>query len=494
MNENDFTEAITANLPEKPSTTGWGPQVRRRRRRQRATTGAVALVAVAALAVPLALQLGGRGQTVQTTPSPTTQAVDEPVRPIPALINPEGSGCRTSQGEPEQRTALTGGKLEPGVTKIWLCGRDEVGDDQLPRIGPFEPLTEGVDKAVSQFNSFEWMAGAAIDCNSDGRAFDVVFEYADGAKRVVRGYDTRGGAGCSHFASADGVGGDAPSYLAALADLWAAQRQSAPPLTDDLAVCPGSDSLFSVDTSTLIRGYACRASEQWNQRPIPADLAKAIIDGVGAAKPLPQEPLAGGKERLVLVSAHGDPFVVYWQGREFAWNADGYTVWTPTAELAERINELFVVSPSSSSPTATGATHTAPVATLSPAPTPQDVSCDKLDSLRDAGLYEGRLPEGAVSAVLCAVPLEGMDAPTAPKEPLTTNVDRIVADFNALPDVWQTCPADAGPEYVIVLTYGDHQVRVIRVETAGCRTVSSGGKSRGGGEDFLRKVKGYWLE
>lgn len=513
MNENDFTEAITTNLPEQPRTTSWGPQVRRRRRRQRATTGALALVAVAALAVPLALQLGGRGVTVQATPSPTssptTQATDEPVNPIPALLNPEGSGCRTSQGEPEERTALTGGKLEPGVSKIWLCGRDEVGPDRLPlltRIGPFEPLTEGVETAVARFNEFEWLDGAAIGCHSDGRAFDVVFEYADGDKRVVSGYDSLGSPGCSHFASADGVGGDAPAYLAELEKLWKAQRETTPGITDDFAVCPGHDSLFTVDEAKLTRGYACVAGGSFSQRRIHDDLAATIIDGVAAAQPWGIQPLISSDKRIVLLTTHGEPLVLYVGGRELVWYNPALHRLPLTGAMAERVEELFggttrgpadpaPVSPEPA-PTATGATQAPPVATLSPEPspiTPQDVSCDNLDSLQDAGLYQGSLPEGAVSALMCVVPVDGLDTRTPPTEPLVTKVDRVVTDFNALTEpAGTTCPADAGPDYAVVLTYGDNAVRVIRVQTAGCRSVSAGGLERAGADNFLEGLRGYW--
>ncbi|NHB83848.1 hypothetical protein G7085_01810 [Tessaracoccus sp. HDW20] len=103
----------------------------------------------------------------------------------------------------------------------------------------------------------------------------------------------------------------------------------------------------------------------------------------------------------------------------------------------------------------------------------------------------GDLPDGATRAWLCGpqdpYPFAGQ---LGPREPLTSGVDRIVAAFNAMPEVDPdgsvACHDVGGLTYAVILEYADGPV-VLDGETVNCEFVAG---RIGGGARFLTHLEG----
>jgi hypothetical protein len=90
------------------------------------------------------------------------------------------------------------------------------------------------------------------------------------------------------------------------------------------------------------------------------------------------------------------------------------------------------------------------------------------------------LPPGPRAALIC--PMADGTPWRAPREPLTRDVERLVALVNSQPRSprGDGCLAEAGPEYRIVLDYPDG-ARLLNGDFAGCRDLQVGASHRVGG-------------
>lgn len=99
---------------------------------------------------------------------------------------------------------------------------------------------------------------------------------------------------------------------------------------------------------------------------------------------------------------------------------------------------------------------------------------------------------GAVRAWLCEEPWSY--GSRSPLEPLVTDVDRIVEQWNALPD-YNDVQCDTGerpPVVVVVLEYADGSKRPIKMDPMGCDPAVDGAQRKGDGDQFTETLKDMW--
>lgn len=101
------------------------------------------------------------------------------------------------------------------------------------------------------------------------------------------------------------------------------------------------------------------------------------------------------------------------------------------------------------------------------------------------------LSTGATRVWLCGDPESALagEGQIGPREPLTTDLDRVADAYNRLPlaDTSQGCDGDAGLVYRVVVEYPDRRI-AFTGEAAGCRTVGD----RRGGKEFVGELTEMW--
>lgn len=102
---------------------------------------------------------------------------------------------------------------------------------------------------------------------------------------------------------------------------------------------------------------------------------------------------------------------------------------------------------------------------------------------------------GAVKAWLCEATT--WFAGGAPREPLVTDVDRIVDAFEALPDYvedQQQCdiPLDQSAPQTVILEYPDGSLRTIHMDGDPCTPSTDGAVEKGNGEVMTRELIQFW--
>ncbi len=153
-------------------------------------------------------------------------------------------------------------------------------------------------------------------------------------------------------------------------------------------------------------------------------------------------------------------------------------------------------------------TATDPAPAPEPDPTPSHPSLPD-DLARPVGLLSGvcaallesrleaseppraGLSTGATRVWLCGDPESALagEGQIGPREPLTTDLDRVADAYNRLPlaDTSQGCDGDAGLVYRVVVEYPDRRI-AFTGEAAGCRTVGD----RRGGKEFVGELTEMW--
>lgn len=100
---------------------------------------------------------------------------------------------------------------------------------------------------------------------------------------------------------------------------------------------------------------------------------------------------------------------------------------------------------------------------------------------------------GAVRAWLCG-DASGGHGTVGPMEPLVSDVDAILADFEALPEALAEGPQEAAGVYRVVFEYADGTFAVIEGDAQSDGAVWAGGQGRSDGLGFLNVVRGRWLD
>ena len=496
MND-DISRMLHDAAPEGPDPTAWADGARRRSNRRRALGGVIAAVAAVALITPVTFSLQGpETTTVQATSSHST-----PVSAAPGQLAP--AECAQQAGDQDEGWT-TDMSLPSGAVRIWLCAESLMGwEPPLPGlwVGAPEPLTIGVDDAIETFNALP--VAQTKRCPAPHRyTATMVFEYTDGSRRVVGAND----GGCDQVGNRGGW----RSYLSALTDLWSRQREVLDTqFTREVQVCPATQSLLQPRPGEASRGYLCPDDAQtglpfWGQRPLPSDVVSDIAGEIDSAQTRLEEgfPPDLAVPNLVLVNTYGDPVSMTRthaeEGNPPQWrwgDAEGVHLWTPSAELSQRIDSLLQTP--SGIPTSVPA---APDSLTPPACTASD------GGLPDATLFPGHeLPGGAVRVWLCGKELDDLTridtsggehdplAVVGAPEPLTGLAAEAVAAFNRLP-LWdgthKKCPPALRYSAAVVVEYpGGHQ-EVLRAWDGGCSEV--GGRT--GWRDYFSTLKDLWGE
>lgn len=103
------------------------------------------------------------------------------------------------------------------------------------------------------------------------------------------------------------------------------------------------------------------------------------------------------------------------------------------------------------------------------------------------------ITKGAVEAWLCGEAPDGYGS-VGPIEPLITDVDSLVEDYLALPELTDDEAQAAASIFRIVFVYPDGTRRVIEGDNQESTAVWGGPAAKQGSEEFAAKVRGHWLD
>ena len=263
-------DALEESVPEPPSTDRLAGVRRRRRttgRRKGLLAGAVAAVAVAAVAVPLAVR-GGEA------PVAREQA------PLTAGGTPIPPDCPSPTAAPSGPDRIP---ADPVAVRLCAGG--------VPWLAPVDALTTDPGRIADAVNRQKVLdPGAVGPCTLElGRAYQLVFGYADGSTAVASGelYGCR----MLMVGGTQRSGADAPwdAFVSALREQRAA---SSPPATLD----PGTPSCQSAhDTGAspiagpedMIGGRLCTlVGDRWVEASATQADIRAIVDDFRRAQPM----------------------------------------------------------------------------------------------------------------------------------------------------------------------------------------------------------------
>lgn len=347
MTENDISHILRDAIPEDPGTAGWGERVRRTHRRRQVAGGVAVAVGLVAIGVPIALQTGlTTTPVVLATPSPST------TNPVDGALNLplQSDACHDSVGIV---TELPDGILPAGATRMWLCDGQQAAD--VPRFGPAEPLTKGVDRAVAAFNALKAVdedATASDDCVFDEsfeQVFTLVVDYSDGNRKILSGTTH----GCADMGDGENLWAGGDQFFDELVSLWRGQRQSESYTVTSIDVpCPASESFMTASVGDAVGGTLC-GYDSSSDHPREAVMAVQLPDDLVArmtaemqtqSVPAPAHDAAVPLRTLVLQNAFADPITVSLQTNgSWAWDEGGNPVsWTPRTGLAAELESYTI--------------------------------------------------------------------------------------------------------------------------------------------------------
>ncbi|MDO5735220.1 MAG: hypothetical protein Q4P15_01955 [Propionibacteriaceae bacterium] len=339
MND-DITRMLNHAAPEGPNPAGWANAARRRSARRRAVGGAITAVAAAALIIPVSLSIRAPSTTtVLATASPSS-----PVQAGPGQLQP--ADCAHRAGD-QDAGSKEDGSLPVGADRVWLCAETLTAFRTPPLVGFWigtpEPLTIGVDDAIATFNA---LPIAQVKRCPPPRRYEatVVFEYPGGSRHIMGAVD----GSCDEVGNRDGW----QSYLSTLTGLWSHQREvQDTKFTREVQVCPATESLLQPRPQDAARGYVCPDDFQTEpqvavERSLPSLLVSDIAAEISNAETrVDSIPPDMGVPSLVLLNTYGDPVSLIQTQTEagtpsqWRWSdTDGVHLWTPSTDLAARIN------------------------------------------------------------------------------------------------------------------------------------------------------------
>ncbi|RMB62039.1 hypothetical protein [Tessaracoccus antarcticus] len=342
MNEDEISETLDKVVPHRELPEGLLAGARRRRRRTRTLTGTAAAALVAALAVPLALTMGSSGQQV-ATPQPTaisTASYDEQCR-----VDAEG---RMATSE------LPGDTLPDGPSAVWFCSG-------VVSRAPFEPLvgTQATQRLVDSFRELSTTPVEGKQRSLSPNKGYLVFTYADGQRYVVQ-IDLYSSGQVLWGSEQQHVRYGSPEWFYGLDQLWRRQRDENPqnpPLAPRVGVCDNmGPSLgrpmdrYDVDGAlcTVIRNEA--GVVEGVRVPAPQQLVTEARREAQSASVAwvrtdlePNPAVHWDGDTIMLVDDYGDRLPLmqtatdkwFWQQGDKGWE------WTPTPELAARLNKAL---------------------------------------------------------------------------------------------------------------------------------------------------------
>lgn len=151
------------------------------------------------------------------------------------------------------------------------------------------------------------------------------------------------------------------------------------------------------------------------------------------------------------------------------------------------------------SPATNEPTDAPPADTAAPEITPADGDLPGAAPCYDNGANRAldnsvEVTRGAVRAWLCGDAPDGHGS-VGPMEPLVTDVDAILDDFAALPDVDPGGPHAVDEVFRVVFEYADGSFKVLEGDRQVDGHVWAGGTTaKGGGEEFLNTTRNRWYD
>lgn len=361
---NDFSRIFDQATPEAPDTHAWGPTVRRGHRRHQIAVAAVAAVVALGIAVPVVWQAAATNEpniVATPAPSPSATATDSSEdTPAPSQsTSPSqapGGGAITTRIDERcadavgTMTELPDGLLPLGPSRILLCDGDQ--EPLVRAFGPAEPLTEGVDEVVDEFNNRPSIQLDDTECMVTPvhpRYYTVVVEYPDGTSHVLTGSTD----GCNAVEYSNGARAEAGAFLDSLIEHWESQRQQISYPLDLPAVCPDADSMMGPAIDSLVTGHACGFDPDATDRsdPIARELSPELVERflAGATEfgePLPSTEPQPYVQSLVLENEFGDPVTfMRWLPDQIHWmwrGPDGqWMMWEPDQAMNAELDAVF---------------------------------------------------------------------------------------------------------------------------------------------------------
>lgn len=352
-----LTNAFQSVIPEAPGTSDWGAAARRRSRNRRVMlsgVAAIATVVVLAVEVVGVQQLQGSsginasradqaGMSSGSENGDETVTADDEASLIPTVCADVLSGALPTSSIPDEG-------LPQGATKAWWCG--EPGG----RLGPPEPLLQGVEQLVSAINELPKVPAEEVFCTLEYTlTWHVIIEYPDGERRAIQAEEH----GCRFVGETRWQG----NLFGEAQKLWQAQRDSgAVSYTAEPDLCAtypnasqeqqdrkaGYESILDVKRSQATRGAVCGVSvdssaddPQVVQHWLTPESVAAIREAKGDGTEVDQA-YHDGAPYVVLLTEFGDPTTVYLDNTGKLLLDSG--AWEPTEaeapDLVEALSKL----------------------------------------------------------------------------------------------------------------------------------------------------------
>lgn len=486
MNEHDprIREVLDTITPNRDAPKGLLAGARRKRQQRQAVVGGVAALFTVALMVPAASWFAQDNITANPAATET---------PVPEVFTGLTNPCL----EEEQPTWA--GSPTAGAERVWLCGDFSPGEAGNPwgAMGPLEPLVGGVDDLVTAWENFEPLPANSACTMEYTLAYTLVFDYADGTQRNLRGE--------LHGCRTTSDGQDNRQGGQELFDLaltkWNEQREAYPELVNPYRACMAGRSIMGVELSDVTRGAVCAIEGGFNVpdgevlEGLVADIRDSLLESASQADPAGSS-VNGTGWSLELANQFADTIRLNTDdGQTFEWWADsGLMRWEAPPELAEAIAAHLEMPANPGTQEPSNPDPVNPPEVVEPAPQPfLPEEC----TLTGDGVFTSPLETGEEPTAiwLCPVPLEGLPLSHVPPiEPLTVDTGEAVGllrDLEPLgPDV--ACTADLGITYTIVHTYADGSQRVVQFEDFGCHGVTVDGEQLGGGGQYFEELHDLW--
>lgn len=522
MSDPDISNSMRRIVPEDLSTTGLVDGARRKRRQRTGMVSAVAALAVVALAIPVALNLPQNGPIVAqpaTTPTAPQTGEEQTVEPAGSWPLPGPVACYNEDGSAISWTQYGYEPAEPappGAVKAWFCG-DYAPETGGGFVGPLEPLTSGLDAIIEGVQAAETIDLTRTTCKADYRlSFNVVFEYADGSRRVIGG--DRHGCGTTYDGGITRVGVE--GFYDALYTGWEEQRATD---TGDWVVpniCPGPFPLMETHARDAVQGSVCGEGSDgsFSGTYLSDELVAEITDAITTMEEGGDEetapPVSDMPEQRVWLTlsnkfTDSETFVRHEDGIYRAYDGQGMDwFWQPPEDLARKLDEALATAGTTNVPPVGPRASSEPGGTYTPFDHDQPIDegpqqfvpegCQDAWSgvMGSTDLPDGGIPDGAERVWLCASGEFQSEAPVPPVEPLDDPdfVSQAAAAFNdlALLPADQACTMELGPSYLVVHEYADGTRYAVEMQDFGCMSVTGGSVVKADSMLYKEKLLELW--
>lgn len=512
-NDPDISDNLRRIVPDDLSPAGLVDGARRKRNQRKSWVGAVAALAIVGFAVPVALNLPV-DDVITAQPAATSKPTDGSNA---ASSLPGAAACYNVDGTPISWSQEESAPAKPGAVKAWLCG-DYAPDTGMGVVGPLDPLTSGLDAIIKEVQKADEIDLTRTTCLADYvLAFNAVFEYEDGSRRIIGGERH----GCHATYDGGTVRAGADEFYDALITAWQKQRKTD---TGDWvvpAICPGPASLIEMAPWDAVQASLCGEGFLDNPDRVAAylsdELRAEVVESLKAQLQLSDEgaplPTSSAPEQRVWLTLSNkftdyQTLVRHEDGLYRSYDGEGVErFWKPSPDLSAKLDAVLQNAGSTDGPSAGQSVEpTYPSTPVEPGPPSQlpqpwvPEACADIASgaLTSTPLPDGVMPGDAERVWLCTNGVNQIGGPTPPMEALKDPglVSQAADAFNNLASMPadQGCTMEMGPSYLVVHEYADGTRYAVEIQDYGCRPVIGGDVVKENSGLYTEKLLDLWAQ